>query len=446
MPSTRIVIVGGDAAGMSAASKARRTNPDATVTVLEKGDFVSYAACGLPYWIEGIVAEANKLIARTPEEHRNAGIDLRTRHEAVAIDTRARTVTVRTPDGTETLTYDKLILATGARPKRPPFLTDALDGVFTLRSIPDAARIQEYLMRFRVERAVVVGGGYIGVEMSEALTMRGVRVTLLEHGSQILKFFDADFAERIAAYMSEMGVEIRTGATVSRLVGSSRVEGVELVDGSVLPAEIVIVGAGVTPNSELASRAGIATGASGAIVVDSFQRTSAFHVYAAGDCAEARHLVLDRNVYVPLGTTANKQGRVAGENAAGGTATFGGIVGTTVCKVFHRGFARTGLTEEQARRAGFVPKSASIKAHSRAAYYGHPPTLDVKLTFDSRTRRLLGAQLFGDETVAKRIDVVATALTARMTVDAFAQLDLSYAPPYAPVWDPLLVAANVAAR
>jgi NADPH-dependent 2,4-dienoyl-CoA reductase/sulfur reductase-like enzyme len=446
MPPPKIVVVGGDAAGMSAASKARRTNPDATVIVLEKGDYVSYSACGLPYWIEGVVADADDLISRTADEHRNAGIDLRIRHEAVALDTRARTLSVHALESDYTQPFDKLILATGARPKLPPFVTGTLEGVFTLKTIPDATRIREYLSRFHVDRAVVVGGGYIGVEMSEALTVRGVGVTLLEHGSQILKLLDADVASKIAGYMSRQGVEIRTNADVRRLLGSNRVEGVELSDGERLRADMVIVSAGVTPNAELASKAGIATAESGAIAVDPAQRTSAFHVYAAGDCAEARHLVLDRNVYIPLGTTANKQGRVAGENAAGGRATFGGVVGTTVCKVFDRGFARTGLTDEQARRYGFVPQSATVEAHSRAGYYKRPPSLDVKLTFDARTRRLLGAQLFGDDTVAKRIDIVVTALTARMTVDAFAQLDLSYAPPYSPVWDPLLVAANVAAR
>lgn len=442
----RIVVVGGDAAGMSAASKARRTNPEATIVVLEKGDYVSYSACGLPYWIEGVVETVDDLIARTAEEHRKAGIDLRTRHEAVALDLRARTVTVRTSEGEYTEPYDKLILATGARPKRPPFFTETLEGVFVLRAIPDALRLREYLDRYSVERAVVVGGGYIGVEMSEALTVLGIRVTLVEHGPHILKFLDADMAEKIADYMLARGVRIRTGVDVRRLMGSRRVEGLELTDGEVVRGEMVVVGTGVVPNAELASRAGVALGESGAIAVDSAQRTSAFHVYAAGDCAEVRHLVLDRNVYIPLGTTANKQGRVAGENAAGGHATFAGVVGTTVCKVFERGFARTGLTEEQAHRAGYTPRSATIQAPSRAGYYRNPPTLDVKLTFDAKTRRLLGAQLFGDESVAKRIDIVATALTARMTVDVFAQLDLSYAPPYAPVWDPLLVAAHVAAR
>ncbi|MBM3214680.1 NADH oxidase [Candidatus Poribacteria bacterium] len=441
-----IVVIGGDAAGMSAASKARRTDPNARIIVLEMGAHTSYAACGLPYLIEGIVNSADDLVARTPEQHRAAGIDVRTRTRATAIDTRSRTVNAEGADGAQSIGYDKLIIATGASPKKPAFCDGACGGVFTLKTIPDALGIQAHIARGRVRRAIVVGGGYIGVEMSEALTRRGIAVTLVEHGERILKLLDPDMSERIAAYMSSQGVAIHTEREVVAAQGTASVESAQLSDGSTVAADMIVVGAGVAPNADLARNAGIALGASGAIAVDSAQRTSAFHVYAAGDCAEARHLVLDRNVYIPLGTTANKQGRVAGENVAGGSATFAGVVGTTVCKVFGKAFARTGLTEEQARRAGFAPKSATVAASSRAEYYGSPETIDVKIVYDGKTRRLLGAQLFGDDTVAKRIDVVATALTARMIIDDFVQLDLSYAPPFAPVWDPLLVAANVAGR
>ncbi|GIX06520.1 MAG: NADH oxidase [Candidatus Poribacteria bacterium] len=440
----RLVVIGGDAAGMSAASKAKREAPEVEVVVLERSDYVSYAACGLPYLLEGVVEAPERLIARTAEQHRARGIDVRLRHEAIGIDVRRRVVTARTPEGERDFSYDKLVLATGARPRRPAFAQAQLEGVFVLRSIPDALQIQEYLERFRPRRALLVGGGYIGMEMAEALRVRGLEVTLLEHGPQILKSLDPEVAGLVAEVLSEHGVRILYEREVVELIGTSRVQAARLADGVLIECDLVVVGAGAVPNSELAREAGIALGEKGAIRVDPAQRTSAFHVFAAGDCAEARHVVLNRNVYIPLGTTANKQGRVAGENAVGGFAQFGGVAGTMVCKVFDRAFARTGLSDAQAAQNGFIPKSALIEAEAWAHYYGKPPTIAVKLTYDERTRRLLGGQLVGDASVAKRVDVVAAALHAGMTIDQFAQLDLSYAPPFAPVWDPLLVAANVA--
>ncbi|MDA1190357.1 MAG: FAD-dependent oxidoreductase [Candidatus Poribacteria bacterium] len=446
MKSRVVVIVGGDAAGMSAASKAKRTQPDTNVIVLERGEYVSYAACGLPYFLEGVVSSVDDLISRTPDEHRANGIDLRCRHEAVALDTRGHVVRVKSPEGEYDLRYDKLLIATGASPKQPPFARVDFDGVFTLRNIPNALAINEYLDRVKPRRAALIGGGYIGMEMAEALTTRGIDTTLAERGSRVLKRqLDEEMAQLVAEHLAARGVRLLFEKETTALSGGANVEGVRFADGESLPAELVIVGVGASPNAQLAENAGIKLGESGAIEVDAAMRTSAFHVYAAGDCATVRHVVTDRNVYIPLGSTANKQGRIAGENLVGGHATFNGVVGTMVCKVFDRAFARTGLIDEQSRDHGFRPKSAMIEAHVRSGYYD-PPTIHVKLTYDERSRRLLGGQLFGDESVAKRIDVVATALHNRMTVDDFAQLDLSYAPPFAPVWDPLLVAANVAAR
>jgi NADPH-dependent 2,4-dienoyl-CoA reductase/sulfur reductase-like enzyme len=431
---------------MSAAAKARRTDPRAAVIVLERGDYVSYAACGLPYFLSGHVASVDDLIVRSPEEHRAAGIDVRLRHEAIAIRPRTHQVRVRTPNGEESLSYDRLILATGASPLRPPFAAPGLCGVFLLRAIPDALAIRDHVRLCAPRQAVVVGAGYIGLEMVEALAAMGMSVTLVEHGAQVAKGLDADMAEHVSDRLRAHDVRVLLGREVVRLEGERAVRSAVLGDGESLAADMVVIGIGVRPNSRLAAEAGIRLGECGAIHVDSAQRTSELHIYAAGDCAEAHHLVLGRGAYIPLGTTASKQGRVAGENAVGGRATFAGVVGTAVCKVFDCTFARTGLTEAQARDHGFAPRSGTIAADSRAQYYQSPPKVHVKLTLDARTRRLLGGQLVGDETVAKRVDVVAAALHAGMTVDDFARLDLSYAPPYAPVWDPLLVAANVASR
>jgi len=446
MRTPTIVIIGGDAAGMSAASRARRATADAVIIVLEKGRHVSYSACGLPYFLSGVVPDTDALISRTPEEHLANGIDLRLGHEAVGIDTRNHAVDAQGPDGHHSITYDRLIIATGASPRCPPFVQTHLDGVFTLRSIAEAEKIDAYLTVNRPKRAVLIGGGYIGVELAEAFRERGLDVTLVDHGNRILASLDEDMSDIVASVLTSNGVELLVARHTGRLDGDERVEGVVFASGERIPADVVVVGAGTLPNVALARRAGIGLGRSGAIAVDNAQRTSAFHVYAAGDCAEARHVVLDRCVHVPLGTTANKQGRVAGDNAVGGGSTFGGIAGTAVCKVFDRAFARTGLTHEEAHREGFAPKSATVEAPSRSGYYENPPNIHVRLTYDEPTRRLLGGQLVGDDTVAKRVDVIATALHARMTIDAFADVDLSYAPPFAPVWDPLLVAANVVRR
>jgi NADPH-dependent 2,4-dienoyl-CoA reductase/sulfur reductase-like enzyme len=441
-----IVIIGGDAAGMSAAGKIRRTEPDARVTVLEKGEWVSYSACGLPFYLQGVVPEIGDLVARTADEHRANGIDLRTRHEAVGIDIRKRVVVATTDDGEQAFPYDKLLIATGARARRLDFAQTDLDGVAVLRSIPDALAIRAHIDRHRPRHCVLVGGGYIGIEMAEAMRALDLDVTLVDHGPAILKILDPEMSTLVASCLTSNGVTLQYDRSVIALRGTGIVQDVLFADSSWLPADMVVVGVGVEPNAEIARDAGIALGASGAIRVDSAQRTSQFHVYAAGDCAEARHLVLGHDVHIPLGTTANKQGRVAGSNMLGGSATFGGIVGTMVCKVFDSAFARTGLTQNQAGRAGLRARSVQVEVSSRAGYYNDPPTIHARMTVEEGTDRLLGAQLYGDDTVAKRIDVAATALHARMTVEDFTHLDLSYTPPFSPVFDPLMVAANVALR
>lgn len=443
----RVVVIGGGAAGMSAAAKAKRTDPTLEIVVYERSGYVSYGACGFPYAIKGEIARVEDVVVRTPAQFAKQGIQALIRHEVLEIDPVRQTVRVRDlEDGREFVDHwDELVLTTGGQPTRPPLPGLDLPGVFALRSVEEALAIKTWLIEQRPRTGVIIGGGYIGLEMAEALAAHGVTLTLVERLPQVLPSFDQDFATQVADELRRQQVDLRVGQPVQGIVGDERVRGV-VVDGATIPAEIVILAAGVRPSAALAQAAGIALGPTGAVAVDDRQRTNLAHVWAAGDVAEALHRVTGKPAWIPLGTTANKQGRVAGENIAGGNARFGGIVGTTVVKVFDLEAAISGLSLARAQAEGFNATAVSATASSRAHYMpGHQP-ITVSLVFDQTTRRLLGGQLVGREGVAKRIDIVAAALQAVWTVDEFAELDLSYAPPFAPVWDPLLVAANLARR
>ena len=436
---------------MSAAFRAKRIDPELDIVVLEKGEYISYAACSLPYFIAGRVDDSRKLVARTPEQTRREGIDVRIGHEAVRIDVEQSRVTVRTPGGgKEDIAYDYLLLATGAVPIVPEdWGTGGLAGVFLLRTIPDALALLAELESGKPSRAVIVGGGYIGVEAADALLERGLSVTVVDMAPQLLTAFDSDVARHVEDDLRAGGAEVRLGDGVAGLdAEGGRVTAVRTLSGDRLLADLVLIALGVRPNVALATGAGIRLGETGAIAVDAQQRTSIENVFAAGDCCEALHLVTGRPVYVPLGTTANKQGRVAGTVIAGRRAAFPGIVGTAVVKARNVSVARTGLTERQAKDMGFDAAAAVIEGKDRVATYPGARPIYVKLVAERGTGRLLGGQVAGHDplAVSGRIDVVAAALTRRMDVEAFSYLDLSYAPPFAPVWDPLLVAANVLQR
>ena len=443
----RLVVVGGVAAGMSAAAKARRTNPDLEIVVYEKSGFVSYGACGFPYFIKGDIARIEELIARTPAQFARQGIRALTHHEVTHIDVTARTVTVRDRRTGETRVapWDKLILTTGGVATRPSLPGVTLSGIFTLRTPEDALALDAWLKEHRPHRGVIVGGGYIGLEMAEALMARGVRVTLIEMLPQVLPTVDPDVAAPVAETLTRHGVEVLLTHRVEVFEGKTRVREV-VANGHTFPAEVVVLSVGVRPNVTLAQEAGIALGPTGAVAVDAQMRTNVPHVWAAGDVAEVHHLVTGKPAYIPLGTTANKQGRVAGTNAAGGNARFAGVVGTAVVKVFDLHVARTGLSEQQAREEGIDAAAITVQSTTRAHYMPGSRPIQVKLVYERDTHRLLGGQIVGQEGVAKRIDVLAAALHAGWTTYDLAQLDASYAPPFAPVWDPILVAANVASR
>jgi len=439
------VIIGGDAAGMSAASKAKREAPDLDMIVFEQGEWVSYAACGMPYYVKGEVDELDDLVAVEPETFRDQrDIDLRTGHEVVGIDPTAQTVTVSTDEETFDQPYHSLLIGTGARAIEPPFDGLDLDGVFTLRSMDEAAAIQRYVSNAKPASAAIVGGGYVGVEMAEALTERGLDVSIYEMLPRTLQPFGEETARTVEDHLREHGVDLHLDTAVEGFIGEEMVAGIEH-DGGVDDTDLVIVGVGVAPNVELAEQAGIELGPTGAIATDEYGRTNYADVYAAGDCAEATNVVTGDPDHVPLALTANRAGRAIGTTVAGDPTETGGTAGTAIVKAFDLGAARTGvLNEEQAREAGFDPVSVTIDAPTRPHYYPGGSELTVTLVADRETGEVLGASMVGADGV-KRIDTVATALGSGLTVTELQNLDLAYAPPFSPVWDPVLTAAKVLA-
>ena len=469
----RLIIIGGVAAGMSAAAKARRTNPDLDIVVYEKSGYVSYGACGFPFFIKGDVPHIEDLIVRTPAQMAAQNIAAHVHHEVLVIDPQQRTVQVCNQQTGQTFTdqWDKLIIAAGASVARPPIPGIGLPGVFTLRTTEDALAIRNWLETERPQHGVIVGAGYIGLEMAEALQAHGVTVTLVDMADQVMPTLDADMAAHALAELQAHDVTVCLQQPVQSFIGPAQVTAIAhrvaakmqvgsgdgggngrlrvrevITTDQILPADIVIFGIGSRPNVALAQAAGITIGPTGAIAVDAQQRTNLPHIWAAGAVAEAFHLVTGQPAYVPLATTANKQGRIAGENAAGGSAEFGGVVGTAVVQAFDLTIAHTGLTEKWAKAHGFNTASVTIQASSRAHYMPGSAPMHVKLVYEQGSQRLLGAQIVGKDGVAQRINTIAAALHAGWTTDDLGDLDLCYAPPVAPVWDPILVAANVARR
>jgi NADPH-dependent 2,4-dienoyl-CoA reductase/sulfur reductase-like enzyme len=383
-------------------------------------------------------------VARSPQEFRDKHrIDVRLQHEALAVDAEQRRVSVRDHLRQRTihLDYDQLLVATGARPTRPELPGIDLPHVRGVQTLDDAKAVLDRMRTQRFEQVAVVGGGYIGLEMAEAFVRRGVGVTLLEGTDQLMRTLDADMAERLLDPIRELGIDVRLGVAVAGFEEGR----VLLADGSAIPADLVLLGLGVTPNAELAADAGATIGPRGALVVDRRQRTGLDGVYAAGDCATSMHLVSQRRVHVALGTVANKQGRVAGINLGGGYATFRGVVGTAITKICSLEVARTGLSEVEATADGFDAIAVTIESTTRAGYLPDTEPMTVKLLGERGTGRLLGAQIIGGTGAAKRIDTVATALHGGLRIDEMIDLDLAYAPPFSSVWDPIAVAARALA-
>lgn len=449
----RLVVIGGDAGGMTAAAQARRrAKPDELeIVAFERGEYTSYSACGIPYYVGDVVTDVETLITRSPEEHRERGIDVRTRHEVVAIDLARRAIEVRpaggAADATEWEPFDKLVIATGGTPARPPIPGIEAEGIFGVQTLADGIAVRAAVDAGDAKHAVVVGGGYIGLELAEALVLRGLEVALVEGAEQPMTTLDPDMGALVADALRGSGVELHLGEPVEEFeVDDGHVRAVR-TKRATLPADIVLLGLGLRPNSELAAAAGIAVGEkTHGIVTDDRMRTSVAGVWAAGDCVETRHLVSGRPVSVALGTHANKQGRVAGINATGGDAVFPGVLGTAVSKICKYEVARTGLNEREAAGAGFDHVTATIESTTRAGYFPGAAPIKVKAIAQRGTGRILGAQIVGEEGAAKRIDIVATAIWNGMTADELVSVDISYAPPFSPLWDPVLVAARQVAE
>ncbi|MFC9897914.1 FAD-dependent oxidoreductase [Nocardia sp. NPDC127579] len=446
----RLVIVGADATGMSAASQARRqrTPGELEIVVFERGRFTSYSACGIPYWVAGDVGDRDDLIARTPEEHRARDIDLRLRTEVVELDVEGRRVRVRAADGVESWCgYDKLVLATGARPIRPDLPGIDAPGVHGVQTLEDGQALIETLEHTTGRRAVVIGAGYIGVEMAEALIKRGYAVTMVNRGAEPMATLDPDMGALIREAMRGMDIEVVGNAEVTEIRTDATGRACAVLTATAeYPADVVVLGIGVRPETTLAEAAGLPLGAHGGLLTDLAMRVAGHDdIWAGGDCVEVLDLVSGSRVHVALGTHANKHGQIIGANIGGGYATFPGIVGTAVSKVCELEVARTGLRDKDARAAGLQAVSVTVESTSRAGYYPNPAPMTVKMLAERRTGRLLGTQIVGREGAAKRVDIAAVALTARMTVDQMTALDLGYAPPFSPVWDPVLIAARKAA-
>jgi len=448
MNAHRLLVIGGVAAGMSAASRARRVDRDLQITVLEKGPDVSYGACGLPWLISGKI-RGGELVVHDADFFRDKrSIEVLTGVEALEIEMGRRRVRalVRATSQEQVFHFDRLVIATGARVVWPSIPGNDLPHVFAAQTLRDATGIDALVKRIAPKQAVVIGGGYIGLEMAEALHDRGLEVTVLQRAERILRPFDDEITARVEQAMTDAPRPSGSGTgraiALRKAAPALAITPTEVIsDAGRHPAQLVVMAPGMKPNAELAASAGVAAGKTGAIATDDRMQTNIASVYAAGDCAEALHLITRRPAWIPLGTTANKQGRVAGDSAAGGRARFAGIVGTMVTRICGVECARTGLSEREAAASSFRTASVGIEQYTHARYLGGEK-LFIKLTGERGSGRLLGAQIAGPAESGKRIDVLAAALHARMTVEQVSELDLSYFPAVAPVWEAVLIAAS----
>jgi len=439
----KILIIGGVAGGATAAARARRVSESAEITLLERGPYVSFANCGLPYFISGDITKRSQLLLQTPEGFDSRyGVKVHVNTEAVEIDRTNRRVRAAGPDGEQWFEYDKLILAQGGNPILPPLPGHDSANAFKLWTVPDMDRIQAYIKNENPKTAVVAGGGFIGLEMAEAFHSRGLAVTVVELAPQLMSVMDREFGERIKSHLEKNGIAVEVGVGLKAVLPDTKE--VELSDGRKLAADLVLFSVGVRPELTLAKQAGLTLGESGGLLVDTSLRTSDPDIYGAGDMTEVVQKVSGRKVRIPLAGPANRQGRIAATNALGGKMEYRGALGTSVVKLVDATAASTGLTEKAARDAGFDTGVSIVHKLHHASYYPGGKELTLKLVYDRKNGRLLGGQAFGFEGVEKRVDVLATALHGKMTVEDLSELDLAYAPPYSSGNDPINMAAFVA--
>ncbi len=441
---TDMLIIGGSDAGISAALRIKELDAGTEVTVMATDAYPNFSICGLPFYLSGEVADWRTLAHRTVAEIEQHRIGLLLDHTALAIDPQAKQVSVRSADGNaRSIGYDKLLIAVGAESAVPPIEGLNTPGVFFLRWMADSFAVKAFMEQSLPRRAVIIGGGYIGLEMADALTLKGLEVTLMEFASEVLTTLDPDLAKLIRFELQAKGVRVVTGQAVSRITPEQGALQVHTSSGEHATADMVLVAAGARPATALAQTAGIGLGAGNALAVDRTMATGIADIWSAGDCVQTWHRILERHVYMPLGTTAHKQGRVAGENMLGGRCEFQGSLGTQVVKVLDQVAARTGLREKEAIEAGFDPLTVTLTSWDHKVYYPGAKELHLSVTGDRKTSRLLGAQLVGHRKseISKRIDIFATALFNHMTVKAICDLDLSYTPPLSSPWDPVQMAA-----
>jgi NADPH-dependent 2,4-dienoyl-CoA reductase/sulfur reductase-like enzyme/rhodanese-related sulfurtransferase len=441
----RLLVIGGVAAGPKAAAKAKRCDPEMEIVIYQEEEEISYAGCGLPYYISGLVKKRKDLISRTSGQFAQDGIKIRKHRRIEKIDMETHAVVGQDLEAGKVFTdhFDRLVLATGAQPIRPKIEGLALNNVFYLRSIFDADIIVEHIRTEGIRNVIIAGGGYIGLEMAESLALLGKDVTIVEMAPQILTLFDEDFANILRQYLEKRGVHILTSEPIKVLKGKEgKVARVQTASQEI-EADAVLMGLGIRPRIELAKEAGLRIGETGAIWVNEKMETSSEGIYAAGDCAETTHLVTGKRVWIPLGSTANKQGRVVGVNVCGGNATFPGVMGTAIFKAFDFNVAKTGLSMKEAEKEGLHPIQAIVRGYDRAHYYPGGKESTLKVIADQGTGRILGGQSVGEGPSDKFIDILAMALHGRMSCKELASVDLAYAPPFSPALSPVIVAANV---
>lgn len=441
----RLVIIGGSDAGISAALRARELDPSVEVTLVVADSYPNFSICGLPFYLSGEVIDWRSLAHRTKGEIEQAGIQLLLDHTAKTIDADRKIVQIVDAEGRTTeLSYDRLVIGTGAESIKPGIKGMDLPGVFLLRWMDDSFAVHKWLTEHKPQSALIVGGGYIGMEMADALSVRGVSVTVVEFAETVLTTVDKPLGEKIAEELKRHGVNVATGVGIESIEDDGQSLIARGTNGFSARVDVALVAVGCRPSATLAAGAGIQTGIKGAIKVNRRMQTNVPHIYAAGDCVETWHNLLNSYTYLPLGTTAHKQGRIAGENAVGGNREFAGSLGTQAVKIFDLVAARTGLRDIEARAAGFDPFTDQFETWDHKVYYPGAENLIIRITGDRKTKRLLGAQMIGHRKseVSKRIDIFAAALFSNMTVEQLSDLDLSYTPPLSSPWDPIQMASQ----
>lgn len=440
--SEQIVIIGGVAAGMSAASKMRRLNPNLEINVYTDEKFISYAACGIPYYLSGDIKDIHELVARTPEEFAEQNIHVHRENIVEKIIPKEKKIIIKNSQETYEKHYDKLLIATGAGARKVNFQGGDLGNIHTLRNLTDGIKIKEVLSK-GIRKVIIVGAGYIGVEMVETFKKLGLETTIIEAGDRVLGNFDREISDTVEEYIKAEGIKVLLNEKVLGFKGINGQVNKVITEKGEIDCDLVILTLGSVPNSKLAEDAGIELTKEKAIKINKYMETSIPDIYAAGDCASHYHIIYEKDVYIPLGTTANKQGRIAGTNMAGGRDAFAGIVGTAITRIINIGVARTGLSKKEAENLGIKAEEVLIESVDIARYYPGQKPVKVKLIGSKDTKKLIGAQIIGENNFAKRIDFLVLAVQRGIRVEDLADTDMSYAPPFSPVWDPFLVAAGI---